>query len=104
MSSKVNGGWGYNTAPTGRGTEIEKTESPSYTGTIKTVTQQIDSDRAYQSMRNCVHMSRSWFIRYNKKWHKILEGEENFDWLMTRNYDKNESKYLFDEIDVKIED
>lgn len=64
-------GFGYNTNPTGNGTEIEATTSPNFTGTIKQVIEQIQNDRTYQSLRNNTYHTTAWFIRHNGEWVKI---------------------------------
>lgn len=56
-------GWGYETTPTGRGTEIELPSGPDYVGTYCQIVRAIRADRAYQSIISGGTFSNTcWFV------------------------------------------
>jgi len=56
-------GWGYETQPTGHGTDIEIPTRPYHTGTYRQICSAIPSDRTYQSLRSGgTFINTAWFV------------------------------------------
>jgi hypothetical protein len=100
-------GFGWNTNPTGSGTEIHKTTSPDIVGTIRTVIDKKHSDRVYQSLQSC-YKTTGWFVRVSGKWEKInpsscvIGDVENTLGQLCEEHYENKRLYMADAITVEI--
>jgi len=64
-------GFGYNTKPTGNGTEIEETTQPDHTGTVRQVVKKIANDPHFQSLKGGTFYTTAWFVRSGRKWRRV---------------------------------
>jgi|WetSurMetagenome_2_1015567.scaffolds.fasta_scaffold298574_2 hypothetical protein len=101
MTRRSKVGFGWNTCPTGNGTQIKPTTSPDFVGTIKTVLHDKNTDPNYKSMQS-TYKTTAWFIKVNGKWHKILTEQMYFEDLVTEHYE-NRKEFLYDSIEIEIE-
>lgn len=73
-------GWEYSTGVENddRGNwYIPQPDKPYYKGTYKQVCEAILQDRTFQSVKSGgTYYSRSWFVRHNNRWYRIIENEK----------------------------
>lgn len=98
-------GFGYNTTPTGNGTEIEPTTHPDYIGTIKTVLRQKRNCPNFNANRN-LYQTQAWFVKINNDWKKIDTSDS---WTLNQMEMLLEKRsrwegYVFDKVEVPLID
>jgi hypothetical protein len=102
-------GFGWNTNPTGNGTEINKTTSPDIVGTVRTVIAKKHTDRVYRSLQSC-YKTTGWFVRISGKWEKIKPAsctigdvENTLGQLCNEHYE-DKGRYMADSVTVALFD
>lgn len=92
-------GWTTATSQTPTCLDVQEVDAPDYTGTVKTVLDQINSDANYQSLGGTCHRDQ-WFAKISGEWRKInfLDSPHdlyNTGWV-------GGDKYLANSVDAKI--
>lgn len=73
-------GWEYNTCSENDENGnwfIPLPDEPYYEGTYRQVCKNIQEDKTFASVQSGnTYFNRSWFVKYNKKWHRIIDNEK----------------------------
>lgn len=100
-------GYGVNTSPTqdNPGYHFELPDSPMWSGTWKTLTDALDSDRYLNSLTN-TYYSESYFVKVKGTWFRVANQQE-FSWEMQELYSTRDDGwgeyYRTDAVEVEID-
>jgi len=77
-STKLGFGWTTACEQTERGLQVSNVESPDYFGTVKTLTDKIQSDRDFQSLGGA-YFSSAWFVKVDGEWKEFVQDFQHSD-------------------------